>query len=172
MFRYLRQPPLDLAKAILRITLGFTFFGHGYIKLYQTYYGQTWTDVLSPTMQLTVGWSETICGILLAVGLLSRLAALVLIADQIGAIVLVTGRQDFIPVSVGPHGNTFKIGYEYNIMILAVCATLILVGSGWFSLDHLFFSRFRRGKTAQPLPASPPLRAEEEVARPVHAGQG
>ena len=76
MFRYLQQPHVDLAKAILRITLGFTFFAHGYIKLFQTYRSQSWTDMLTPTMQQLVGGIEFSCGVLLVFGLLSRLAAL------------------------------------------------------------------------------------------------
>jgi putative oxidoreductase len=169
MFRYLRQPHVDLAKSILRITLGFTFFAHGYIKLFQTYHEQSWTDIVSLSMQQVVGWTEFVCGILLVLGLLSRFAAALLICDMIGAIALVTGRKEFIPIIIGPHGFTFKVGFEYNIMIIAVCTALILVGSGWFSLDHFFFHRFRVGKNTQTTMANPPLR-ETELSTPVRTG--
>jgi putative oxidoreductase len=171
MFRYLQKPHVELARAILRITLGFAFFAHGYIKLHQSSLSQSWTDMLTPSMQQVIGWGEFICGVCLIFGFLSRVAALVLIADMIGAIALVMKYEDYIPVGVGPHGNTFKVGYEYNILIIAVALAIFLVGSGWFSLDAIIYRRWKGEPAQEAATGTPHLRADEGVAAPVEVGQ-
>jgi uncharacterized membrane protein YphA (DoxX/SURF4 family) len=110
--------------------------------------------------QQAVGWAELICGALLALGLLSRLAALVVIADMVGAIVMVTGKREFFGMDVTAHGETFKPGSEYNIIIILVCLALLALGSGWFSLDHLIFSRRRIVTGAAAAPVSPSSQAQ------------
>jgi putative oxidoreductase len=162
MLTYLRKPHADLASVILRLGLGFLFIMHGYIKLFQPL---SWTEVLSPTMQKVVGWTEFTCGILLLIGLLSRLAAIGLIGDMIGAIALVTGAHEFISVGVGPHGFTFAAsGFEYNFILIVACLAVLVLGSGWLSLDHLIFDR-RRGAAVTTQTAAPGFpRAEERIA--------
>ena len=139
MFAYWRRPHPDLASVILRLGLGFIFMAHGYIKVFQPL---SWTEVISRNMQNTVGWAELVFGILLALGFLSRLAALGVVADMIGAIVLVTGSRSFITIEMGAHGFTFRAsGFEYNLMIIVASLAVVVLGSGWFSLDYLLFGR-------------------------------
>jgi len=64
-----------------------------------------------------------------------------MIANMIGAIVLVTGKRGFFGINVGPHGETFMPGFEYNIIIILTCLALVVLSGGWFSLDHLIFGR-------------------------------
>lgn len=167
MIAYLRKPHADLAALILRLGLGFLFIAHGYSKIIQDF---KWTEVISPAMQQTVGWAELIFGILLLIGLLGRLAALGVIGDMIGAIVLVTGRRGIIGQDMGPHGLTFQAsGFEYNFLIIAACLALLVLGSGWFSLDHLIFCRRKCGTTAVGMP---PPRSENAVSSPLRVGEG
>ncbi len=171
MFRYLQKPHIELARAILRITLGFAFFSHGYIKIHQSNLSQSWTDMLSTNLQQLIGWGEFICGLCLIFGLMSRLAALVLIVDMVGAIALVMNKEDYIPIGVGPHGNSFKVGYEYNILIIAVSLAIFLVGSGWFSLDAIVYRRWKGEPARRGVEGAPPLRADEAVSTPVQVGE-
>lgn len=167
MLAYLRKPHPDLAAVILRLCLGYVFIVHGYSKTSQEF---EWTREISPTMQTVVGWAELIFGILLVLGLLSRLAALGVIAIMIGAIVHVTGRRGFIPVEMTPQGFTFRtVGTEHNFLIIAACLALLVLGSGWFSLDHLIFGRKKSETIAM---AVPPPRSENVVAPAVKVGEG
>jgi putative oxidoreductase len=161
MFAYWRQPRIDLAVVILRLGLGFIFIAHGAVKISQS---SVLSDAMSYRMQTTIGWAELICGGLLVLGLLTRLAALVLVADMIGAIALVTGSRDFIAVEVGPHGFTYRAGgFEYNIALIVGFLALALLGSGWFSLDHLLFGRNKQTSTAAPATGAPPALTQEPI---------
>ncbi|HEY7159369.1 MAG TPA: DoxX family protein [Gemmataceae bacterium] len=147
MFAYLRKPHVDLATLILRLGLAAIFLAHGFVFLNQE---QSWTDKISPTMQRVVSWGEFVCGLALAVGLLSRLAAVGVIVIMVGAIELVTGSQGFLPTSFTSEGYTFRAGAAYNFIIIVACLALIVLGSGHVSLDHLLFGR---KKTATPAAA-------------------
>lgn len=167
MLAYLRKPHADLAALILRLGLGYLFIAYGYCKIDQDF---TWTEVITPTMQRFVGWSELIFGILLVFGLLSRLAALGVVAVMIGAIALVTGRRGFLPVDMGPQGFNFKAsGIEYNMLVIVVCLAVLVLGSGLFSLDHLIFGCKKSGTTAAgaPLP-----RSESAISPTIKVGEG
>jgi uncharacterized membrane protein YphA (DoxX/SURF4 family) len=85
---------------------------------------------------------------MLAFGLLSRLAALALIAEMVGAIVMVTGARQFMPISFTPGGFTFQAGSAHNFIIIVACLALLVLGSGVVSLDHLIFG-WRRGRQSQ-----------------------
>lgn len=166
MLAYFRKPHSDLAALILRMGLGFLFIGYGYIKVYQ---GRALSEVMTYEMQQAVGWGELICGSLLAIGLLTRLAALGVIVDMVGAIVMVTGKRDFFGMNMGPHGETFKPGFEYNIVIVLVCLALMVMGGGWFSLDHMIFGR-RRGVATTAVPVGGPLPIPGMASTPIKAG--
>jgi putative oxidoreductase len=155
MLAYIRRPHADLAAVILRLGLAFLFIGYGYMKVSQD---RAMTEHMSFGLQTAVGWTELICGILLAIGLFPRLAALGIIVDMCGAIYLVTGKRDLFGADVGPHGETFKPGYEYNLLIIVVCLALIAMGGGVFSLNHLIFGRRQRTTSvAVPTPQVPAI---------------
>jgi uncharacterized membrane protein YphA (DoxX/SURF4 family) len=78
--------------------------------------------------QLAVAWGELLGGVLLLFGFGSRLAALWLIVIQAGAIYTVTGMRGF---SIAEGG-----GYEYNVVLLAMCLAVLCLGSGPLSLSR------------------------------------
>jgi uncharacterized membrane protein YphA (DoxX/SURF4 family) len=78
--------------------------------------------------QLAVAWGELLGGILLLFGFGSRLAAAWLIVIQAGAIYTVTGMKGFSMAEGG--------GYEYNVVLLAMCLAVLCLGSGPFSLSR------------------------------------
>jgi putative oxidoreductase len=151
MYENLRRPHTDLASLSLRLGLAAIFLAHGYIKLHQLMNDIQWTDQISLNMQRVVSVTEFACGVLLAVGLLSRLASLALIGVMVGAVSLFTGHQDFVPPYIGLHGFNFKsYGYEYNVLIIIACVALFALGSGRFSIDSLIFSRRKRPAVSLP----------------------
>ncbi len=93
--------------------------------------------------QLAVAWGELLGGLALLLGILTRLAAVGLIAIQAGAIWTVTAAVGFSP----EHGG----GYEYNVALIAMCLALVLTGGGSLAVDALL----RRRRQAQRQPAPP-----------------
>jgi putative oxidoreductase len=159
MFRWLHQA--DVAALILRLVLAAIFLIHGGIKIAEYNFGTDWyqepTDTMSPVLQGVVAWGELVCGVALALGLLTRLAALGVMVIMIGAIYRVTWRLDFTGlVGENPIGtNPGQIGYEYNYAILAMAASLVVLGAGVISLDYLLWRH-------KPAPAAP-SRAEAGI---------
>ncbi len=140
----LRSP--DLAAVILRLALAAIFITQGCMKVIYFNYGSAWyqdVHTVSPALQATVAWAELVCGILVAVGLFTRLAALGIVGVMVGAIYYVTWRMEFTSIP-GIDTNNYAdhpVGYEYNYAIIAMCASLVILGAGTLSLDRLIFHR-------------------------------
>lgn len=144
MLEFFWQPHVSAAALVLRLGVAAIIVFHGSLKLAQDG-GTTWHHELTETTQMAVAWAEVIGGCALAVGLLSRLAALGMIVIQAGAIYMVTG-ADFVRSELTWKGFNFaRPGFEYNFSLIILCAAVVLLGSGIFSLDHLLFGR--RGNT-------------------------
>jgi len=132
-----------LGSFLLRVGLAIIFFYHGYLKVVQDG-GRHWSDTLPETQQLAVAWGELICGCALFLGLLSRLAATGLVVIMVGAIMLQTGRFDFIYIEVSGVRDPGRLptGSEYNFAIITMCLAVVALGSGKVSLDHLLFRKW------------------------------
>ena len=99
------------------------------------YVEQSIPDLLQvDAVQAAVAWGELIGGIALAIGLLTRLAALGIIVIQAGAIYLVTWD------ALGP-GRFGLVGLEYNVIIILACLALVFLGAGTASVDQYLFRR-------------------------------
>ncbi|HKI33749.1 MAG TPA: DoxX family protein [Gemmataceae bacterium] len=88
-----------------------------------------------PPVQLAVAWGELIGGVALALGFLTRLAALGIIALMAGAIATVHWPNGF---------DITKGGYEYNMLIIVACVVLVLTGGGNGAVDRFFRLRRRQ----------------------------
>jgi putative oxidoreductase len=123
---------------LLRVVLGLTLAAHGAQKLFGVFGGggPQGTAVFfrglgfrAPLlMALAAGLAEFGGGLLLAVGLLTPLAALGIAIVQLMAIATVHWRNGF--------WNT-KGGYEFNLLIWAAAVALAATGGGRFSADRL-----------------------------------
>jgi uncharacterized membrane protein YphA (DoxX/SURF4 family) len=139
MFRDLFKPHIHLGSFLLRLGLASIFIFHGFLKLAQNG-GTSWDDKLTENSQLAVTYGELICGFVLLFGLFSRLAVLGIIVIQIGAIILQTGKWDFINTDYVPPSRAHTpTGAEYNIALIVMCLAVLAIGSGKVSLDYLFF---------------------------------
>ncbi len=146
-------PPGESRWAILiRLMLAGVFVTEGYLKLvYPAWLGAgRFTKIGIPAPELMgplVGWTELICGLLLAVGLLGRLAAMPLIVIMIVAIVstkipILLGR-DWWMFTVrdldryGFFSMTHETRTDYSMLLGALF--ILLTGSGRWSLDRRWF---------------------------------
>jgi uncharacterized membrane protein YphA (DoxX/SURF4 family) len=141
LWQDLFKPHVQLASFLLRLGLAVIFIFHGNLKLAQGG-GRLWSDTLTEETQMAVAWGETVCGVALLFGFLSRLAATGLIVIMVGAIMLQTGRFDFIYLAYIRSDPAYvPTGTEYNFAIIIMCLAVLAQGSGKVSLDYLFFGR-------------------------------
>jgi putative oxidoreductase len=153
MFDYFTKS--TLVPLLLRLGLAVIFLYHGAEKVTRegNELGAAWAkappgqETMPRPMQLAVAWGELLGGAALAIGLLSRLAAAGIAVIMIGAIAVVHGRHGF-PMNPHFEDGQLIMGYEYNFLILVVCAAVILLGSGTLSVDRFFRWRKRTGQAA------------------------
>jgi putative oxidoreductase len=123
---------LDTGMAIVRIITGIIFIAHGAQKVFGFGIGGTtqfFTQVGAPLPGVAaplVAALELVGGVALVIGLLTRLVALGLALDMLGAILLVHLANGFF---VG--GN----GVEFVLLLMVNAIALVVAGPGAFSLD-------------------------------------
>jgi len=137
LFRTPSLRRLNLALAVLRVTVGIVFIAHGYQKLFtfgfagiSGAFGQMGVP-LPGVMGPFVALLEFFGGIALVIGLLTRLAALGLAFDMLGAIALVHFKGGFF----------LPKGYEFVFVLLGASIAIALAGAGQFSADAAISSR-------------------------------
>lgn len=116
--------------------MGLVFTVHGWQKLSNgpTMFGGMLTGLSVPAPEL-FAWLVTIAelggGVLLILGLLTRLATLPLIATVVGAMVLVKSELGIIAAP-----DAGSPGAELDIALLVGLVALLLIGPGRMSVDH------------------------------------
>jgi putative oxidoreductase len=139
-----------LAPLAVRVILGIIMIAHGAQKLEMgpANFGQKLAGIGVPFPVLTgymVTFAELIGGILLVVGLLSRLAALLLTVNLTVAILLVNVGIGFLT----PPGAVSS-GVELPLALIAGFLAILLAGPGKLSLDHaLGIERHAEGSPAR-----------------------
>lgn len=137
--RTLALSPMDrlasLAPLVVRAIVGTIMTAHGLQKLFagpaNFGTGLAGLGVPLPTlMAFVVVFVELIGGILLILGLFSRLAALLLIIDLVVAILLVKVNVGFL----SPEGG--GVGAELDLALIAGFLAILLAGPGRLSLDR------------------------------------
>ena len=126
----------DAALLAARLTVGVLMFGHGTQKLFGWFGGHGFKATagafahmgFSPgdVFAALAGTTEVVGGALLALGLLTPLAA----AAVIGVL------TDAIAIVGWHHGLFGQGGYEYPLLLAVVAAALAFGGPGRFSLDR------------------------------------
>jgi putative oxidoreductase len=135
----------DLALLLLRLVFGGIFVAHGWQKLFIFGIAGV-TGVFAkmgvPLPQVTgpfIGVVELAAGVALIIGLLTRLAALGLTCDMLGAIILVVGKKGFFLPS----------GCEFELALLGAVVALAIAGAGAYSIDAVQAGR-RADAAVQP----------------------
>ncbi|WP_141503560.1 DoxX family protein [Paenibacillus luteus] len=129
---------IALGLLIVRLVVGLLFVGHGAQKLFGWFggYGPKgtggWLESIGVkpgvAMAVVAGLMELVGGLLFAAGLLTPLAAVIIVLTMLVAIVKVHG-----PNGLWATAN----GYEYNLVLVAIAIGIALIGAGDYSLDAL-----------------------------------
>src|SRR5208283_3371390 len=141
MLKRLMSTTSDVSLTILRLTLGIVFFAHGAQKMLGWFGGFGFQGTMgffghlgmpAPVAFLVI-CTEFFGGIGLIVGLLTRIAALGIGVEMIGAIFMVHLPNGFFMNWMGSQKGE---GFEYHLLAIAIAAALLLRGAGAFSLDR------------------------------------
>ncbi|QGQ46168.1 DoxX family protein [Metabacillus sediminilitoris] len=131
---------LDLGLLIVRLVIGLLFVGHGAQKLFGMFGGHGIKGTggffesigVKPgvTMALLAGLAEFGGGLLFAAGLLTPVAALLIIFTMLIAIIKVHGANGLWATNNG---------YELNLVYIVIALGAALTGAGSYSLDAILF---------------------------------
>jgi uncharacterized membrane protein YphA (DoxX/SURF4 family) len=146
MLDALFKPHVNLASAILRLVLAACVGFNGYLDLTAVGEYGRWKDEELAPYRLAVAWAEIAGAAALALGFLSRLAALGVGVIQVAAIMLVTGHEFTQIIYQRKTGPRQEAGFEYNLALIAMCLAIVLLGSGKLSVDYYFFGRGKEPK--------------------------
>ena len=124
-------PRMALGLTILRVIIGIVFIAHGAQKLFVfgihgvvggfSQMGVPLPSITAPLVAIV----EFVGGIALVLGLFTRIAALLLAIDMLGAIVLVHFKGGFF----------LPAGYEFALTLLAANIALAVSGPGDYAVD-------------------------------------
>jgi putative oxidoreductase len=131
----------DVVPLVLRLTLAVVMFAHGAQKVLGWFGGSGLRGTLDVLRKSGVPSSVAVLIIMaeflgplgLAVGLLTRVAALGIAAVMLGAILTVHRERFFMNWS----GNEQAEGFEYHLLAIGLAVALVLNGAGAWSLDAL-----------------------------------
>ena len=118
----------DAAQMGMRTAIGVIFIVHGFGKFGNPGFGGWISSMGIPAeMQIPIALAEFIPGILLVIGVLTRISASLISIVMLGAIFLVKGASSL----------TGDGGYEFDLILLAACLVVIVAGPGRVSLSYV-----------------------------------
>jgi putative oxidoreductase len=137
----------DGALVAVRVAMAWIFTYYGAGKLFGAFNGpglHRTALYFSNTAHLHPGGLFAVVGgviefggaLAMAFGLLSRLAGLALLGDQVMAMITVTWRNGINSLTATP-------GYEFNLALCALAVVVIALGAGRLSLDAVLARRLR-----------------------------
>lgn len=124
----------DIGLTFLRFVIGVIFLVHGWPKV--TSSREMTTAMGKPQMTAFftfIGISEVFGGLGMITGTHTQLAAVGLAIIMVGAIAL---KNTMMKTPFSAHD---KIGWEFDLILLAGCGVLFFTGAGAFSLDRIVF---------------------------------
>ncbi len=133
---------------ILRVLLGIVIFPHGAQKLLGWFGGYGFEGTVGFfTSKMGMPWiiavlvilGESLGALGLIFGFLTRFCAASMVVIMSGAVMMAHAPNGFFMNWSGKQGGE---GFEYHILVLAICLPLILTGGGKFSLDGFISHKF------------------------------
>ncbi len=119
---------VDITHFGIRAAIAIIFIVNGSGKLNPGFIGfLTGPLGFPPEMQIPIALAETVSGILLIVGVFTRISASVLSIVMLGAIFYVKQASNL----------TGEGGFEIDLILLAACLTIIVAGPGRVSISHI-----------------------------------
>ncbi len=122
----------------IRIMAGMVFIAHGIPKFYDTSggYGFFQSINLPPELFIPIALLEVIGGLAILFGILTRISSALFIIEMIGAIVTAKLSKGFVG------------GYEFELLLISICLTLLILGPGKISIENYLLKReiFPKGK--------------------------
>jgi putative oxidoreductase len=142
MLRKLTATEDSMATTLLRLVLGVVFFAHGAQKMLGWFGGYGFSGTMgffTGTMHIPAFFAflaiaaEFFGGLGLILGLLTRVAAFGIAVNMLVAIVTVHAQFGFFANWTGTQKGE---GYEFHLLVLAMCAFLMIRGAGALSVDR------------------------------------
>jgi len=118
---------LDIAFWGLRSAVGVIFIAHGTGKFNPGFVDWLTGIGIPAEMQIPIALAETVPGILLIIGVLTRISASFLSIIMMGAIFYVKQASNL----------TGDGAYELDLILLAACVVIIVAGPGRVSISHV-----------------------------------
>ena len=117
----------DITNMGMRAAIGVIFIVHGFGKFGNPGFGGWISSMGIPAeMQIPIALAEFVPGILLLIGVLTRISGALLSIVMLGAIFLVKGASSL-------DGDK---GYEFDLILLAASLVVIVAGPGKVSISH------------------------------------
>ena len=118
----------DIANMGMRATIGVIFIVHGAGKFNEGFVGFLTGGLGLPAeMQIPIALAEMVPGILLLVGVFTRLSASLISIVMLGAIFYVKQAGSL----------TGERGFEFDLILLAACLVVMIAGPGRISIAHV-----------------------------------
>lgn len=119
---------------VFRVTVGLLFMQHGAQKLFGLFGGVNGSGSTAPLVSMygAAGGIEFLGGFLIAVGLLTRLVALITAGQMIIAQLIAHIPESLIPI---------QNGGELSLLYLVTFLLLSVYGPGRYSIERLVFDR-------------------------------
>ena len=117
----------DIVHFGLRLVLGVSFIVHGTEKFNPVFASYMPSFGIPVEMQIPIALAEFVPGILLIIGVLTRISSALLAIDMLGAIFLVKHAASL----------TGERGFEFDLILLAGNLAIIAIGPGRVSLSHI-----------------------------------
>ena len=130
-------PRTSIGLTVLRVAIGIIFLVHGSQKLFVFGFGGVTGAFAQMHVPLpgisgpVIACIEFLGGVALILGIFSRVAALLVALDMLGAILLVHLRNGFFN----------PMGFEFPLALFAGTIAIALSGPGAFALDNIFGSK-------------------------------
>lgn len=120
--------------SVFRILVGLLFIQHGAQKVFGLFGGVDGSGSTAPLISMygVAGIIELVGGILILIGVLTRLVALIAAGEMIAAQFIAHFPEGVIPI---------QNGGELGLLYLAAFLVLVVYGSGHYSFERLLLSR-------------------------------